>query len=236
MRYSIIIPTLNEEAIIGQCLEHAQQAAQKASVEFILVDGGSIDATMAIAKAAGIQVIQTEKGRGQQCNAGAAAAKGKVLLFLHADNFLPEGTFPVLDQLFFEEHIQIGSFRTRYIERHWWLDMHDRFAHIDSAYSTFGDQCITMRKDLFEALGGYPEIPLFEDVALLQAARKRSKIQTFPLYLLISGRRFLENGVFWQSLFNISILTLYLIGVSPWWLARFYYDNPPKRPTKSIPA
>ncbi len=224
-QYSVIIPTLNEATMIETCIQQILDIGSKATFEIIVVDGGSKDQTVSIAKALGVRVITAEKGRAQQCNAGVADAKGDILLFLHADTLLPEDTFPCLDQLFQNPQLKIGTFRTRYLEQHWWLEMHDRFAHIDSVYSTFGDQCITIRKDFFTALQGFPEIPLFEDVELLRAARKKAKIHTFPLYLLISGRRFLGNGVYWQSIFNISILSLYLLGVSPWWLAKFYYKN-----------
>ncbi len=222
MKFSVIIPTLNEAEMIRTCIQHVRQATLDANVEIIVVDGGSSDQTIVLANQLKVKIIHSQKGRDRQCNVGAQAANGDLLLFLHADTFLPADTFSFLSTFFQNTDVKIGKFHTRYIEQHWALQLHDRFGHIDSAYSAFGDQCMTIRKSFFEELKGFPAIPLFEDVALFRAARKKTKIHTFPLPLTISGRRFLDNGIVWQSMFNFGILTLYLMGVSPRWLAQFY--------------
>ena len=220
LRFTVVIPTLNEEGIIGEQVGRVQ--ALEPGVEVIVADGGSEDATGSRAAAAGASVVQGARGRGSQLNAGAAQATGDVLLFLHADTRLPAGTFALLRGRFAGEGIQIGTFRLAFDRKHWLLAVYTFFSRFDSVFTTFGDQCIVVRRSFFEALGGFPEWPLFEDVALLQKARRRTRVHSFPAAVVTSARRFEQEGIVRQSLRNGWYVLQYLWGASPWELAAKY--------------
>lgn len=220
MTFSVIVPTLDEELVIGSCLAHLRSIAP--DVEVIVADGGSRDSTVAIAREHGALVRHCRRGRGTQCNAGAALASGDVLLFLHADTRLPADAFSGLGVFLQNQRVNIGTFRLRFDVRHRLLDMYSRLARFDTVFTRFGDQCIVVRKSFFTAIGGFPEWPLFEDVGLLQKARQRTRIYWMPGTVTTSARRFLENGVIRQQLRDGWYLLQYLMGVSPQKLAAKY--------------
>lgn len=220
LRFSVVIPTLNEEAIVGKQVGHV--LALEPDVEVIVADGGSTDATASEAAGAGAVVVQGPRGRGSQLNVGAARATGDVLLFLHADTRLPANAFELLRGRFANEEVQIGTFRLAFDREHWLFALYTFFSGFDSVFTTFGDQCIVVRRSFFEALGGFPEWPLFEDVALLQKARQRTSVCSFPAAVVTSARRFEREGIVRQSLRNAWYVLRYLGGMSPWELAAKY--------------
>lgn len=222
-RFTVVIPALNEEAIIGE--QVGRVLALEPGVDVIVADGGSDDATVALAKRAGATVVSAAPGRGSQLNAGAAQATGDVLLFLHADTRLPDNAFDILCGRFAGEGVQIGTFRLAFDRDHWLFAVYTFFSRFDSVFTTFGDQCIVTRRSFFERLGGFPEWPLFEDVALLQKARRRTRIVSFPAAVVTSARRFEREGIVRQSLRNGWYVLQYLRGASPWDLAARYEEE-----------
>lgn len=223
LRYSVVIPTLNEEALVGKRVSHVLALAS--GVEVIVADGGSEDATASVAEKAGATVVQGPRGRGSQQNVGAARATGDVLVFLHADTQLPANAFELLGERFADEEVQIGTFRLAFDREYWLFALYTFFSRFDSVFTTFGDQCIVVRRTFFEVLGGFPAWPLFEDVALLQKARRRTSVVSFPAAVVTSARRFEREGIVRQSLRNAWYVLRYLRGVSPWELAAKYDEG-----------
>ncbi len=221
--FSVIIPALNEAETIGICLSNIRSMGSK--LEIIVVDGGSCDATALIAEKSGVKVLHTYPCRGHQCNSGAAVASGNVLIFLHADTILPVGTFDKLTEIFSKSEVQIGNFGIIFDKKHWLLRLFSFLARFDLGLFRFGDQGIAIRKPLFDKLGGFPEWELFEDMALIRKARKRTRIYRFPMSVTTSARRFLRNGVIRQQLINIYYTIQYLLGVPPRRLAEKYYRH-----------
>lgn len=212
-RISVIIPTWNEENQVVPCIRSVRLALPDAEV--VVVDGGSHDRTVPQARGEGVKVIQSARGRGIQMRVGAQMASGGILLFLHADTLLPEGAQVVLKEWFIRREVQIAKFALRFDASHWLLNFYSQFTRWDSLWTTFGDQGLAIRKDFYESLGGFPPWPLFEDVYLLQQARKRTQIHCLPLCVTTSARRFLKEGIVRQQWRNARMILMYLCCVSP---------------------
>ena len=220
IRFSVIVPAINEAGMIEPCIRHVQQIAP--AMEIIVADGGSDDGTAGRAWAAGARVCYAPRGRGTQCNAGANLATGNVLLFLHADTRLPANAFALLRREFADRRVQVGTFRLTFDTSHWLYDIYTFFSRFDSVFTSFGDQCIVIRRSFFSRIGGFPDWPLFEDVRLLQKARARAAVRSFPAAITTSARRFEREGVLRQSLRNSWYVLQYLCGCSPETLAARY--------------
>lgn len=220
MTYSIVIPTLNEGENLSSCIAAIRQIRPDA--EIVVADGGSSDDTVRIAEAERVLVCQSIAIRGKQCNAGAVTASGSILLFLHADTTLPDNAFDLLDEYFANANTQLGGFLLGFRESHWLLRLYAFFTRIDSVFTSFGDQCIVVRRTFFDSIGGFPEWPLFDDVHFLQKARRHTKFYRFPSRVRTSARRFLKNGIVRQQIRNGILIARYLLGESPEVLAREY--------------
>jgi len=221
MQFSVIIPVLNEESTIGRCISNLDVSSH--DVEILVVDGGSNDGTPKVAGASGARVLQSPAGRGPQMNTGAHAASGTVLVFLHADTIVPPGVFDFLSEQFVCPGLQFGAFRTSYNSDSFLLRVYSFFTRFESGFTTFGDQCFVMRRDFFQAIGGFPEWPLFEDVEFLRRARRVTTVRKFPVEIRTSARKFLKGGIAVQQLRNIITMILFHFGVSPQRLYRRYY-------------
>lgn len=224
--YSIIIPTFNEEARISTTIQRVRELNPE--IEILIVDGRSTYETVQIARALGVRVIDAPRCRGAQCNAGANQAKGDVLIFLHADTLLPTEAFNVLSNYFANHRLQIGTFRLAFDENDWLLRAYAAFTRFDSIFTSFGDQCIVVRKSFFEEIGGFPNWLLFEDVHLLRMARRRTKIFSFPATVTTSARRFLKVGTIRTQLINGWLILQYLLGDPPNKLAAQYEGSKKK--------
>ncbi len=226
MSLTVILPTLNEAARIGARLD--ELATMPGIDEVIVVDGGSVDATVPISSARpGVRVLSAPAGRAAQQNAGAAAASGDVLLFLHADVSLPIGAARHVSRALEDRTVVAGAFRT-------WTVPDDRpsrlapllhLADLRSRYSglPYGDQAIFVRSDAFRAAGGFPDQPLMEDLELSRRLRRLGRIKTVPASVSVSGRRFLSRPIFYFLAVNL-FPALYALGVSPATLKRLYGD------------
>lgn len=221
MRVSVVIPTFNEAAIIALAVAHAQALGP---YEVIVADGGSQDATAELAQAAGAKVIAAPRGRASQQNAGAQKAEGDVLLFLHADTRLASDGLAQIAAALENPRIDCGAFRQRveadgYLYRLLERGNAWRAAHRGLPY---GDQGIFVRRELFEAAGGFPELTLMEDVFLMRRLRRRTRPVVLPGPLYVSARRWQRRGIVCQTLLNWSLLAAARLGVHPDRLARFY--------------
>ncbi|HSU15084.1 TIGR04283 family arsenosugar biosynthesis glycosyltransferase [Longimicrobium sp.] len=193
---SIIIPTLNEAAGIAATLG-ALQPLRARGCEVIVADGGSADDTVALARPLADRVVTSERGRARQQNAAAAAATGEVLLFLHADTRLP----PDADELVIgglrRSGRGWGRFDVRLTGRHPMLRVIERMIGVRSRLSGIatGDQAIFVRRDWFARAGGFPDIPLMEDVALSKALKTLGPPLCLSQPVTTSSRRWEERGV-----------------------------------------
>ena len=213
-RLSVIIPTLNEADQLHRTLCSIGQLANK--LEVIVVDGGSTDNTVSIAKEHGCRTFVGNRGRARQLNAGAAAATGEYLLFLHADTHLPEG---YVDSII--DNISSGNiacaFRLgicgvnvglRMVE--WGANTRSRFLRLPC-----GDQGISMRSSTFYLLGGYKNLPIMEDYELARRLRRIGNIGLLEQTVTTSGRRWHERGLVTTTIVNQLCILAYKIGVSP---------------------
>ena len=221
---SIIIPVLNEEAHLGSCIEAVRQ--NDASCEIIIVDGGSFDRTIEIAESfQGVKVMKTPKGRGLQMNAGAFSAAGDILLFLHADTTLEDGWGRAIASAVKDSSLAGGAFtfaiknpakKYRAVEQ--WVKFRCLLFRLP-----YGDQAIFVKREVFQKLGGYKNIPLMEDVDLVERMKRLGRIVILETRALTSERRWGRKGLIYTAVLNQWIMFLYKIGVSPQKLARLYY-------------
>ncbi|MBI5503764.1 MAG: TIGR04283 family arsenosugar biosynthesis glycosyltransferase [Deltaproteobacteria bacterium] len=222
---SVVVPVLNEEARMAQCLRNLLELAGVA--EIVVVDGGSSDRTVEIAQRfTNVVVLFAPRGRAAQMNVGAAAAAGEVILFLHADVRLPADAAVQVERALRDGNVVAGAFRTWTVDerpRASWIAPLLHLADLRSRYSRlpYGDQAIFVRSRTFRSLGGFAAIPLMEDLELSRRLRAVGRIRVVPAVVTVSGRRFLERPIYYFLLINLMPL-LYCIGVPPRVLATFY--------------
>ncbi len=226
MRVSVIVPTLDEESVIVPTLEAVRRGAG-ADDELLVVDGGSSDRTVELAGAAGAVVLHAARGRGRQMNAGAAAARGDVLLFVHADTLLPDGYRDELERVLEDPAVRWGRFDVSFDEGGPLLRWIARLISWRSRLfrSATGDQAIFVRSDDFESVGAYREELLFEDVDLARRLRACGGMGIPPSRVVTSARRWRRRGVWATTLRMWTLKSLYLAGVRSGRLARHYGDE-----------
>jgi rSAM/selenodomain-associated transferase 2 len=222
-RLSIIVPTLNEADAIGATLA-ALQPLRARGCEVIVADGGSGDATVELAHAHADAVVVSEPGRARQQNAGAAAASGEILVFLHADTRLPADADRVVVDGLARTGRGWGRFDVRLTGRHPMLQVIERMMSIRSRLSGIatGDQAIFVSREAFLAVGGFPQIPLMEDVALSTALKRIGPPLSLRETVTTSSRRWEERGVFRTMLLMWRLRLSYWLGADPARLAGRY--------------
>jgi rSAM/selenodomain-associated transferase 2 len=224
---TIIIPVLNEAAIIVECLARLQTLREGGGTEILVVDGGSSDATVALARPLADRVLAAPASRAGQMNAGAAIAQGDTLLFLHADCALPEDADGLV-VLAMNDHRQgWGFFEVDIVGRHpmlkviaWFMNRRSKLTGIAS-----GDQAMFVRRSWFAAAGGFPAIPLMEDIAMSRGLRARYVPVCLQAKVKTSARRWHKQGVFRTILRMWWLRLRYFLGADPSQLARLY-DRP----------
>jgi rSAM/selenodomain-associated transferase 2 len=226
---SVVIPSFNAEATLGQTLAALVPAVVDGVVqEAIIVDGGSTDETAAIAEAAGTRLIRSQRGRGAQLQAGAAAARGDWLLFLHADTVLEPGWAEEAES--FMERVATGrrapaafAFRfalddqglmPRLLE--WLVGLRCLLFALP-----YGDQGLLIPRDLYRASGGFRPLPLMEDVDLVRRLKRSQRVMLHSR-AVTSGARYRNEGYVARSLRNLCCITLYYLRVPTRVLARLY--------------
>ncbi|MXY42411.1 MAG: glycosyltransferase [Rhodospirillaceae bacterium] len=224
---SIVIPTLNEAARLPATLAALSTPAGDGgeAPEILVSDGGSRDATAELAQGAGAQVVTGAQGRGTQLAAGADAAQGDWLLFLHADTRLASGWRAAAAAFMADpanrQRAGYGRFRLD--------DPHPRARRLEKRVAwrcrrfglPYGDQGLLVARDFYRALGGYRPLPLFEDVDLVRRIG-RNRLVALDIDAVTGAERFLQAGYRRRSARNLVLLSLYLMGVPPAWLARLY--------------
>lgn len=224
---SIIIPVLHEEKYICNCIQDISQKAENINYEIIIVDGDENGSTIKEIPSGWnhIRTITSSPGRARQMNEGAKLASGKVLLFLHADTILPPFAFEKISSLFVHDPYVAGAFDLKIDSSRWFLKLISRVSSLRSRLTRipYGDQAIFILRDYFHEIGGYAEIPIMEDVALMRYIKNRKdKIHIFKEKVMISSRRWEKEGILYTTLRNWALLSLYIFGVSPLRLSSFY--------------
>lgn len=226
MKLSIIMPVLNEAPAIAQTLL-ALQPLREAGHEVIVVDGGSDDDTIAFSKPYADKILQGPRGRSRQMNAGAKLSSGEILLFLHGDTFLPGRADRLIIEGMNRKGNGWGRFDVNLSGKHPFLRLieflmnwRSRLSHIAT-----GDQAIFVNRELFEAIGGFPEIDLMEDIALSKMLKKHGQPLCLYQRVLTSSRRWEEKGFPRTVLLMWFLRLAYFIKVNPNRLAKFYYPK-----------
>ncbi|MEH2055221.1 MAG: TIGR04283 family arsenosugar biosynthesis glycosyltransferase [Nostoc sp.] len=213
-KISIIIPAINEAGNIKEAIATTQGSI---NIEVIVVDSGSSDHTVAIAQSLNVKVISSSPGRAVQMNAGAVAASGDILLFLHADTRLPTGFDDMIRTALQQPGTVAGAFNLRidasllslrWVE--WGVKMRSHFYQIP-----YGDQAIFVTKEVFEQIGSFPQLPIMEDFEFIRRLKRLGRIVIIPTPVVTSARRWLQKGVFKTTLLNQIVIIAYLLGVSP---------------------
>jgi len=212
-KYSVIIPTLNEEKYLPAVLEHLINIDE--DIEIIIADGGSVDSTVKIAERFNVKVCRSEKGKGIQLNNGAVCATGAVLIFLHADTFLPANAFSLINEYLLVRKVDIAAFKMKFDKESFLMDIYSWFTKFDSIFTTFGDQAIVIQRDFFTELNGFPNLTIFEDLELCRKARSKTKIYKLPAFVTTSARRFETIGIIKNQMLNVLYILQYLVGIDP---------------------
>ena len=212
-RLSVIVPTLDEE----RCLAHTlAEIGNSSGEEILVVDGGSADATVSLAREAGARCLQSPAGRAAQMNAGAAAARGEILLFLHADTLLPSDYRHHVEAVLRRPGVVAGAFRLAFDDPRRSLRLIAAGANVRSKIlqQPYGDQALFLRRETFETLGGFRELPVMEDYDFVRRLRARGRIAIAPAHVTTSSRRWLRHGVWRTTLTHQRMLLGRHLGVS----------------------
>lgn len=221
-RLRIVMPVLNEGPTLAQHL-HALQALRQRGAELVVVDGGSTDSTWALARALADEVLLSPRGRAAQMNTGAKHCRADVVLFLHADTQLPQDADRLIAQALASGH-SWGRFDVRIDRPHPMLRVVERLMNLRSRLTGIatGDQAMFVRRDLFERLGGFADLPLMEDIELSKRLKKLGRPACMNVPVVTSARRWQQHGV-WQTIVLMWRLRLaYFLGTSPHVLAQQY--------------
>jgi rSAM/selenodomain-associated transferase 2 len=218
LRLSIVIPALNASATLADCL-----AALRGTDEIIVVDGGSSDDTAQIATRAGAKLITAKRGRGTQLHAGASAASGDWLLFLHADTLLAKGWRSAVAAHAATAPDHAGYFDLALDDPAWQARLIERgvAVRVRLLALPYGDQGLLISRRLYSQLGCFRPLPLMEDVDLARRIGKH-RLRRLPATALTSAERWRRDGWLRRSTRNLICLALYAIGVSPARIARLY--------------
>ena len=223
LKISVIVPALNEAAAIADMLVPLQRA-RAAGHEVIVVDGGSTDTTIEHAQPLADRVITSPAGRARQMNAGAAVASGDILWFLHADTLAPGDATDALCAALADGKRCWGRFDVRLSGSRWPFRIIERAMNLRSCLTQIatGDQGIFVTRVAFDAIGGFADIPLMEDIALSKRLRRRSAPACLTARLVTSSRRWEQNGILRTVLLMWRLRLAYFLGANPATLAARY--------------
>ncbi len=220
---SIIIPTYNEADQVAQTISKTLAAKGPHETEIIVVDGGSTDETVAIAKSNGAMVVVSErKGRGAQMNKGASIATGEVLYFLHADSIPPQN-FTAFITNALNKGSASGCFRLTFDYKHWFLKANCWFTRFNVNAVRFGDQSLFVTKDVFLKSGGFREnLLVMEDQEIIYRIKKHGRFTVMNAAVTTSARKYHDNGIYKMQFIFFRIWLLYYLGYSQQHLLKVY--------------
>ncbi|MBL8543652.1 MAG: TIGR04283 family arsenosugar biosynthesis glycosyltransferase [Hyphomonadaceae bacterium] len=223
---SIVIPTLNAAAHLPRALTPLVDGVARGLVkQVIIADGGSQDETLEIADAAGCDIVSAPQGRAKQLRAGADAARGKWLLFLHADTTLCPGWIEECERFMASPHARMhaAAFRLAFDDPSpeakkvvFWARLRAQLLKLP-----YGDQGLLISRLLYDGLGGYPDIPLMEDVELVRRIGRR-RLVLFNTEAVTSAEKYRRDGYRKRAWRNVGLMARYLMGADPAELAKAY--------------
>lgn len=225
LKYSIIIPVYREK-IINDAVEMVKNLTTDKDYEIIVVDGEPEKSTLKLIRDKNVIKLSSEKGRGNQLNRGAEHAEGEILVFLHADTVIPENSLKLISEILSDSNINAGAFDAEIDSDNIFLKIISRGALFRSRLFRvpFGDQTHFFDKEYFDRIGGYKNIPLFEDVEIMKRIRKRKEIiHIFREKSKTSDRMWKKKGIIYTTIRNILLQLLYFFGVKPEFLNELYY-------------
>lgn len=225
--FSIVVPVLYEEDAITGLLAHLQDIGAGRRGEVIVVDGDPRGGTIGRVRDDRVVAMTSPPWRSRQMNAGAAAARGHTLIFLHVDTLLPRDALAAIDRVSSDDRYVGGAFCLRFDSDRFIYRVMSRVVTLRSRYNRmpYGDQCIFLRRRYFERIGGYREMPIMEDVEIVRRIRRAGgQLKILDSAVRTSCRRMEAEGVARRVAINCMLMTLYNLGVSPERLARFYTE------------
>jgi rSAM/selenodomain-associated transferase 2/rSAM/selenodomain-associated transferase 1 len=231
-RISVIIPTINEARNIEETIRSARETED---VEIIVVDGGSTDDTVTIARAAGATVISEPPPRARQMNRGAERATGDILLFLHGDTQLPAGCVDTIHRTLREKNVAAGAFSLTIGGEGFLLRLVEKMANLRSRRFAlpYGDQGLFLSAELFSDIGGFSEFPIMEDYELVRRLNRIGEVKTTKKAVTTSPRRWQRMGVIPTTIVNQLIIIGYHLGISAHRLSRWYHKSRGKKYTEA---
>lgn len=228
---SIITPVLNEEGYVKPFLAHLD--VLEGDFELILVDGGSSDGTVKEVDryrhsfGQNLKLLEADHGRGIQMNAGARAARGDILLFLHVDCAIERDSLEAIEREISGTSIVGGGFRQVFWSRDLFLKTISILGNVRTRITKtfYGDFGIFLRKDIFQLIGGYDEIPFLEDVELCKKAKKHGRLVQIDRYIFTSPRRFFSKGRVKLTAAFVFAVLLNMVGCRPRFLIRYIVEK-----------
>lgn len=219
---------MNEAPLIDSIIHHICGLERAEETEIVVVDGDPEGGTLRAISRNNVKKIKSPRGRGKQMNEGAKVAGGNTLLFMHADTELPTNSLQLIEAAMRDKRYVAGAFDLGIRSKSYLFRIIEVAVSLRSRATKipFGDQAIFIRKDYFHKIGGYKDIPIMEDVEIMERIKKRGdKILIIPQRVLTSSRRWEKEGVLYCTLRNWLLQIFYLLGVSPHKLSRFYRHN-----------
>jgi len=233
------MPTLDERARIDAQLERLLRAPapEDRADEVRIGDGGSVDGTCAAALALGAVVVPSERGRGRQLAAAARGAAGDLLVFLHADNRLPLGALAAIRRAFADPLLAAAALSQRIDAQGWFFRAVERAADARARRGmVYGDSTLVMRRPLYEQLGGFAPLELFEDVEFSRRLRRVARVRVLgDACVVVDARRWRSEGRARATLRNWGLRAAYELGAPPSVLARWYKLHAPERWSSAPP-
>lgn len=223
MQISIIIPTLNEAENIGRLVTRLIHGSENKINEVIVVDGGSTDATRALAEKAGATVLLSpKKGRAAQMNFGARYATGELLYFVHGDTLPPECYMPRIQKAV-KEGYPMGCFWFEFDSPRWWFKIHNWLTHFDMISFRGGDQSLFVTRKIYDEMKGYKDdFLIMEEYDFIIRARKKYTFKIIPKPVIVSARKYDTNNYFRVQLANVVVFNMFFLGFSQKQLANTY--------------
>ncbi len=222
---SIVLPVYDEAITIKETIRSLLSLEASAGIEIIVVDGDPLGGTIATITDRRVLTAISEKGRARQMNRGASLASGDILLFLHADSVLPDKASSLVRDALTDQAVVAGAFDIGFATDRKIFRITERYVQARTRLTRvpFGDQAVFIRREYFNRIGGYAVIPLMEDIDLMRRIRKRGDhISIIPEKVRTSVRRWEKEGILFCTIRNWALQLLYLIGVPPERLVRWY--------------
>lgn len=223
IQISVIVPTYNEESVIGALVKHLLAERSEGLAEVLVIDGGSTDQTVTVATRAGAQVhVAPRKGRAQQMNFGVSLVQGNVLYFVHADTRPPAGYVADIRRSLAAGYAA-GSYRSHFCSANPLLKINSYFSRFDRFTCRGGDQTLFVTRSLFQQLGGYDAYYIvMEDFDFIRRARRQARFQVMPREAYVSARKYEDNSYGRVTVANFVVFTMFRLGVAPEYLLRTY--------------